>query len=111
MSEPRSREGNGIYDGLITHPHGCPKKAEDCAPLARVSSPGYESFMCCGETLPEGRSIPQDIFRLCMGSSHKTGVDLVVNLDERDAIDTASVLLAALSSNANLVANERNDDD
>lgn len=98
----RTKEGGAIHDGLVTHPSGCPKKAEDCAPLSRISSPDYESFMCCGETDPEGRSVPADLFRLCIGSTHETGVNLVVNFDERDAIDTASVLLSALSSNAQL---------
>ncbi len=106
MSEARTRAGETIHDGLITHPEGCPKAAEDCWPLSRVASPGFESYMCCGETHPEGRSVPTDIFRLCIGSIHETGVDLTVDLDERDAIDTASVLLAGLSSNANLLAME-----
>lgn len=106
MTERRTRDEEAIHDGLITHPFSCPKGAGDCEPLSRVSSPDYESFMCCGETHPEGRSVPADIFRLCIGSTHETGVDLKVNLDERDAIDTASVLLAGLSSNANLVAQE-----
>ena len=104
MTERRTRVEETVHDGLITHPVGCPKGANDCEPLSRVASPGYESFMCCGETHPEGRSVPADLFRLCIGSTHKTGVNMVVNFDERDAIDTASVLLAALSSNANLVA-------
>ena len=105
-SEPRTRAGETIHDGLITHPEGCPKAAGDCRPLSRVASPDFESYMCCGETTPEGRSVPGDIFRLCIGGTHKTGVGLVVNMDERDVIDTASVLLAGLSSNANLVAVE-----
>ena len=105
-AESRTRAGETVHDGLITHPEGCPKAAEDCWPLSRVASEGFESFMCCGETHPEGRSVPGDIFRLCIGGTHKTGVDLVVNMDERDVIDTASVLLAGLSSNANLVAVE-----
>lgn len=111
MSEARTRAGETIHDGLITHPEGCPKAAGDCRPLSRIASPGYESFMCCGETYPEGRSVPTDIFRLCIGSTHETGVDLMVNLDERDAIDTASVLLAGLSSNANLVAEQEQESD
>lgn len=56
--------------------------------------------MCCGETTPESRSVATDCFRLCILSTHKTGVDLTVNLDERDVIDTSAVLMGALSSEA-----------
>ena len=90
--------GKRIFDGVIAHPNGCPRKMADCQPLSRVASPEYESFMCCGETDEEHRTVPEDRFRLCIKSTHKTGVDLIVNLDERDMVDTASVLLGALSS-------------
>jgi len=56
--------------------------------------------MCCGETAEAQRTVLTDRFRLCILSTHKTGVDLMVNLDERDVIDTASVLLGALSYDA-----------
>ncbi len=56
--------------------------------------------MCCGETAAGRRSVSTDRFRLCILSTHKTGVDQIVNLDERDVVDTASVLLGALSSDA-----------
>ena len=86
-----------IFDGVVSCPSGCPRKLSDCGPLSRIASPEYESYMCCGETKEDSRSIPADRFRLCIVSTHKTGVDLMVNLDQRDAIDTASVLLGALS--------------
>ena len=50
--------------------------------------------------MADQRTVPTDRFRLCIKSTHKTGVDLIVNLDERDVIDTASVLLGALSYDA-----------
>lgn len=89
--------GKRIFDGVILPPNGCPRKLSDCQPSSRVASPGYESFICCGETVADQRTVPTDRFRLCILSTHKTGVDLIVNLDERDVVDTASVLLAALS--------------
>ena len=92
--------GKRIFDGVILAPNGCPRKLTDCLPLSRVASPGYESFMCCGETTEKQRTVPTDRFRLCILSTHRTGVDLTVNLDERDVIDTASVLLGALSYDA-----------
>ena len=87
-----------IFDGVFMHPAGCPRKLCDCEPLSRLASPEYESFMCCGETTEESRSVPTDRFRLCIRSTHETGVDLSVNLDERDVTDTASALIGALSS-------------
>jgi len=92
--------GKRIFDGVILCPSGCPRKLSDCQPLSRVASPEYESFMCCGETAEAQRTVLTDRFRLCILSTHKTGVDLMVNLDERDVIDTASVLLGALSYDA-----------
>lgn len=56
--------------------------------------------MCCGETAQDGRTVTDDRFRLCILSTHRTGCDIIVNLDQRDVIDTASVLLGALSYDA-----------
>ena len=92
--------GKRIFDGVVLAPKGCPRKLSDCQPLSRVASPDYESFMCCGETVEAERTVPTDRFRLCIKSTHRTGVDLTVNLDKRDVIDTASVLLGALSYDA-----------
>ena len=92
--------GKRIFDGVITPPSGCPRNLSDCQPSSRVASPGYESFMCCGETDEEQRTVPTDRFRLCILSTHETGVDIIANMDERDVIDTASVLLGALSYDA-----------
>jgi len=92
--------GKRIFDGVVLTPKGCPRELTDCLPLSRVASPEYESFMCCGETAEAERTVPTDRFRLCIKSTHRTGVDLTVNLDERDVIDTASVLLGALSYDA-----------
>ena|SRR3990167_8189256 len=91
----RRREGSTIHDGTVYPLSGCPRKRTDCGPLARVASSEYLSFMCCGET--NGAPVPTDTLRLCILSRHKSGVDLMVNLDERDAVDTAAVLTAGLS--------------
>ncbi|KKN20985.1 hypothetical protein LCGC14_0930100 [marine sediment metagenome] len=55
--------------------------------------------MCCGETAEAQRTIPGDRFRLCV-YSQAGGADMIINLDDRDVVDTASVLLSALSSDA-----------
>ncbi len=93
---------NRIHDGEINHVGGCPRKRTDCEAMARVSSPNFESYMCCGET--DAAPVPTDRLRLCIVSTHSTGVDVMVNLDERDAIDTAFVLLGGMSSLAQLRA-------
>ena len=98
--------GKRIFDGVVTHPNGCPRARDDCEALSRVSSDDFESFMCCGETKEANRAVPEDRFRLCIKSTHDHGIDSLVNLDQRDVIDTASVLLGALSSDAQLGASE-----
>jgi hypothetical protein len=102
----RTRDGELLHDGEVNDPKGCPRGRTDCAPLARYASLGFESFMCCGET--DAAPVPTDVLRLCILSTHKSGVDVLVNLDKRDATDTASVLLAGLSALAQTEAhNER----
>lgn len=101
----RRRDGPSIHDGQMDHPHGCPRKRGDCWPLARVASPDFESYMCCGET--NGAPVPTDRLRLCIKSSHdRSPVDQLVNLDDRDVTDICSVLLAGLSSHAQAKAAE-----
>jgi hypothetical protein len=97
MSETvRTRDGEAIHDGEINDPHVCPRGRFDCSALARYASPGFESFMCCGET--KTAPVPTDRLRFCIKSTHEHGVDVLVNLDERDAVHSASVILAGLSA-------------
>jgi hypothetical protein len=92
----REREGVTLHDGGIYDPPGCPRALRDCAPLSRIASPGYESYMCCGQT--DSAPVPSDRLRLCILSTHKSGVDLLVNLDERDAVHTSAVLMGGLAA-------------
>jgi hypothetical protein len=96
MNNRNQMPAERIHDGAVTPPAGCPRQRTDCTPLARVSSPQFESFMCCGETA--SAPVPTDRLRLCVRSTHKHGVDVLVNFDERDATDTAYVLLGGLSA-------------
>lgn len=89
------RDGKAIHDGEIHDPVGCPRGL-NCQPLARYASVGYESFMCCGETTTA--PVVTDRLRLCIKSTHDHGVDVLVNLDERDAVHTAAALMAGLAS-------------
>lgn len=89
-------DGSQMHDGSISEPRGCPRGRSDCEPLTRYAAPGFESFMCCGET--SAAPVPTDRMRLCIKSTHDHGVDLIANLDERDAVHTASVLMGGLSA-------------
>lgn len=99
---PRKHE-QAIHDGEVAYLPGCPRGRTDCAAISRVASPNFESFMCCGET--DHAPVPTDRLRLCIYSSHdQSPVDILVHFDERDATDTASVLLGGLSSFAQVHA-------
>lgn len=75
----RINDGPKIHDEGIYSPTGCPRGlGKQCAPLSRMASPNFESFMCCGQT--NNAPVPTDRFRLCIKSTHATGVDLLVNL-------------------------------
>jgi hypothetical protein len=92
----RTLDGVALQDGAIHDPKGCPRGRTDCFPLARYASPNFESFMCCGET--QAAPVPTDRLRLCAKSTHAHGIDVLVNFDERDAVHTATVLMAGLSA-------------
>lgn len=93
----RVTEGSQVHDGEVPFLVGCPRQRTDCTAVARKASPNFESYMCCGET--DAAPVPADVLRLCIKSSHdRKPVDLLVNLDRRDAIDVACVLLGGMSS-------------
>lgn len=96
MNDSCKRDGETLHDGEINDPVGCPRGRADCSPLERYASPGFESFMCCGET--SKAPVPTDRLRLCIKSTHAHGVDILVNLDERDAVHVASALMGGLSA-------------
>jgi hypothetical protein len=92
----RQTKGTMVHDGVVPWISGCPRGFNDCTAVARKASPGFESYMCCGETATS--PVPTDVLRLCIKSSHdRKPVDLLVNLDRRDAIDVACVLLGGMS--------------
>lgn len=96
--QPRVRDGQTLHDGSIYDPHGCPRGLDhQCSPLSRIASPAFASFMCCGQT--NSAPVPSDRLRLCIKSTHdRSPVDLLVNLDERDTVHAASVLMGGLAS-------------
>ena len=97
MPDPRQHEGVTLHDGGIYDPHGCPRGlAAECQPLSRIASPAFKSFMCCGQT--HAAPVPTDRLRLCIKSTHDHGVNVLVNLDERDTVHTCSVLMGGLAA-------------
>lgn len=84
---------SGDTPGQVHGIGGCPRGRADCYGLARYASEGYASFMCCGETDHGAAPVATDRLRLCIKSTHDYGVDVMVHLDERDAVHAASVLL------------------
>ena len=94
--ERRLPEGPQCHDGIFNPLQGCPRGRTDCTPVARRASPEFESYFCCG--LTNAAPVPEDVVRLCVKSTHARGpVDLLVNFDDRDAIDAIAVLSAGLS--------------
>lgn len=88
-----------IHDGNFNTPAGCPRGLlHVCTPLSRIASADGKSFICCGETA--AAAVPTDRIRLCLKSEFvmRGAVDVMMDLDERDATDTAYVLLGALSA-------------
>lgn len=68
-----------------------------CQPLSQVKSDDGVSFICCGLTDREF-----DPFTLCWKNDD---IDEESQWDNRDLVDTASVILQALSAHANMKAN------
>lgn len=105
MSDEAGREfvGPQLHDGAVPYIGGCPRRRTDCHAISRKASPNFESYMCCGETA--AAPVPTDVLRLCIKSSHdRRPVDILVNLDRRDAIDVAAVLMGGMSSVAQVDA-------
>lgn len=105
VEKTSARSGRSLHDGQITHPAGGCPRGLPCMPLARYASEGFQSYMCCGDNGGDA-SVPTDVFRLCIKSTHQMQpADVLVNLDELDVTHTAAVLMGALASNAAIKGN------
>lgn len=76
-------------------PDKCLRGRSDCEPLTQIESDCGSSFICCGHNDGSDRSIPQDRFTLCWKNE---AIDTRDHWDEHDLIDTASVIMQALSA-------------
>jgi hypothetical protein len=85
--------------------NSCPRCYKHCKPLSNISSDGdTPSFICVGWNMLEDRQIPQDRFTLCWKNSE---IDQEDHWDKRDLLDTASVILQALSIDENVRVREK----
>ena len=81
----------------------CPRARTDCTPKSGIQSDCGGSFICCGLNRPEDRTVAQDIYTVCWKNDV---IDERSHWDERDIIDTISVLSTALSIEANKKAGD-----
>lgn len=79
-------------------PEKCLRCRTDCEPLAQIESDDGVSFICVGHNDGTDRAEPGDQFTLCWKNGE---VDERGHWDDRDLIDTASVILQALSADRN----------
>lgn len=71
----------------------CPRKLRNCEPWANVVSEAG-TFICCGDSDLESRSVKQDRFRLCFVSET---TDTMYDHDENDMMDLVAVLSSAFA--------------
>ena len=81
------------FEGL-TIPVYCPRRRKDCRSLGQVIAIDHVSFVCCGHNRRKTRDIKQDKFRVCWKNEF---VDEMGDYDRRDLVNTAQVMLQALS--------------
>lgn len=79
-------------------PEKCLRNRDDCQPLGQIESDCGQSFICCGRNDGSDRSLAQDRFTLCWKNDE---IDDRSHWDERDLLDTISVIAQALSADQN----------
>ena len=72
----------------------CCREREDCKPWAYTIADDESSFICCGRSDPDTRSVPQDEFRLCFVNAD---TDTCYDHDELDLLDLLDVISCALA--------------
>ncbi len=80
--------------------HECPRQMKDCTPLDNVCSDQLSTsgtaltFICCGSSDPNTRSVESDKYRLCF---KYLGTDQITDNDELDLLDLCSVITRGMS--------------
>ena len=87
----------------------CPRGRNDCVPLNNVVSDEEPlSFVCVGYNDGSSRQVEQDRFTHCWKNA---AIDERGHWDRRDLIDTAAVMMTALSVDENIRVSEGLTDD
>lgn len=79
-------------------PERCLRNRKDCEPYAQIEVDDGSSFICMGRNNGNMSDQPGDIFTHCWKNET---VDEMTFWDERDIIDTISVLAQGLSAHEN----------
>lgn len=79
------------FEGFF-EPRHCPRGRGDCQALSQIIAPEHVSFVCCGEHNGEGVAYAQDRYRFCHKTPDPHGVDILIDVDERDVAHMAAVL-------------------
>jgi hypothetical protein len=72
----------------------CPRGKLDCSPLANIVADDHSSFICCGHSEPESRSVVTDPYRLCF---YTGDTDSCYDHDETDLKDLLAIIADALA--------------
>ena len=79
---------------MIVFDKPCPRQRDDCSPWSQIVSDDGSTFVCCGLSAEDSRTVPDDCFRLCVRSAV---VDTREDLDVQDVADQVAVLSTALA--------------
>lgn len=77
----------------------CPRGQGNCTPLANIVADDRSSFICCGQSGPQSRSVIEDPYRLCF---YNKETDTCYDHDETDLRDLLAVIADALALGARL---------
>ena len=80
-------------------PEKCLRGRDDCVPYSQIEADDKKSFICMGCNGGKMSDVKTDIFTFCWKNEQ---FDERSCVDERDIIDTASVMMQGLSVHANL---------
>jgi len=88
---------------MLYLPEKCLREKEDCQPLSQIESTDHQSFVCCGYSDKNSRTLEQDRFRLCWKNNY---IDEIGDYNEIDLTDTVSVIIQALSIDLHIKDNQ-----
>ena len=84
-----------IEKGIISVASHCPRGRGDCSALSHIISSDGQSFVCFGRNDGTTRCHEQDKYRYCCVAP--SGIDEIQDVDRRDAMHQATVILTGLS--------------